>query len=379
MQVLTREERMLRRRGIIIATAGVVSVTPDAVLVRWATQLGASTVAIIFFKMLSIFFFTMSWVMVSEGRTMYPLDRLVHRCRGGLHFMAGIMLIQALVDIFFPLAFLMTYAANVLLLYSLQPVWSALLGWMILRDRLPRRTLFALAGALVAITVMFIPAVMSGQSGGTSEILGNIIAIGLGFCMSAYVLVSRVASTKVPELPIAMASALGALLGAVVVAAYAMLTGTSVLRRVSPLFFVVMAIDGVCVGSIFIAFSIAPKYIPGRPSCSTALEPARRRPNWLAFPARVHSRSVLLAFAFGAHFILRSRLGLDHLQRTVREPQTSLPTANEQASPLHPLRRCNPPAHRGWPRVRRPACRGQVLEAPRHAILGQRSFHVGTT
>ena len=35
------------------------------------------------------------------------------------------------------------------------------------------------------------------------------------------------------------------------------------MKGVSPLFFTAMAIDGVCVGAIFIAFSIAPKYLPG--------------------------------------------------------------------------------------------------------------------
>jgi len=250
---------------MMIAIAGIVSVTPDAVLVRWASHLGAGRLAIVFFKMLSAFSFTIAWVMISEGRTMATPKRLALRCRGGVRYMVGAMVVQALVSIHYPVALLLTYAANVVLLSSLQPVWSALLGWFFLHDPLPVRTLIALVGSVVAVLLMFAPRIVSSQDqhGSSSNDLGMVIAIGLGLGMSAYVLLARTASLKSPDVPLTLASALGALLGALIVAVFTAFTDGSLARGVSPMFFLVMAIDGVCSGSIFIAFSIAPRYIPG--------------------------------------------------------------------------------------------------------------------
>lgn len=242
--------------------AGVVSVTPDAVLIRWATHLGAGRMAIIFFKLLFIFFFMITWVVFSEGRSLMPPQRLIHRCRGGLRFFVTVMIIQGLVDIFFPLAFMLTYAANVLLLYSLQPIWSAILGWIFLRDPLAKHTIVALAGAIISVAIMFSPRLINGQPVGWTD-YGNVIAIGLGIGMSAYVMVSRAASQKAPDVPLTLASAMGALLGGIAVASFASLIGTSTTQGISGLFFLVVALDGICVGSVFIAFTIAPRYISG--------------------------------------------------------------------------------------------------------------------
>lgn len=255
------DEASLKRRGMLIAVAGVVSVTPDAVLVRWASQLGASPPAIIFFKLVWVFSFVMSWVAITEGWTLTKGLRY----RGGIRYFVAIMLLQASIDLFFPLAFMLTYAANVLVLYSLQPVWSAVLGWFLLGDPLPRRTMFALFGALTSVFVMFLPRIMGdeGEDDGSNNDLGMCIAIWLGFAMSCFVVVTRRACQKVPDLPISFATALGALLGAATITAISESTGGSVLKGISPLFFLVTAIDGACVGGVFIAFSIAPRYISG--------------------------------------------------------------------------------------------------------------------
>ena len=49
-------------------------------------------------------------------------------------------LLQASLDSTFSLALLLTYAANVLIFFSLNMLWSAILGSLLLGDRLPRRT-----------------------------------------------------------------------------------------------------------------------------------------------------------------------------------------------------------------------------------------------
>ena len=47
----------------------------------------------------------------------------------------------------FPMFLQTTTAAKGLLLVSLNPLWAALLGWLCLGDKLPRRTIVALLGA----------------------------------------------------------------------------------------------------------------------------------------------------------------------------------------------------------------------------------------
>ena len=58
--------------------------------------------------------------------------------------------INTLVTSGFTLALALTVAARALLLTSLSPLWTALIGWLVLKDRLPRRTIAAVGFALRA-------------------------------------------------------------------------------------------------------------------------------------------------------------------------------------------------------------------------------------
>ena len=55
--------------------------------------------------------------------------------------------INTLVTSGFTLALALTVAARALLLTSLNPLWTALIGWLVLKDRLPRRTIAAVGVA----------------------------------------------------------------------------------------------------------------------------------------------------------------------------------------------------------------------------------------
>ena len=111
-----------RARGVAIAAAGVLCVTPDAVLLRWAQTQGANTASILFWKFFFVFWFTCAWVFYVEKKSAPPegvVKSLYERIKTGpKHFWAAVGL-QISLDVLFSLAFLIIAAARVMIWYSL--------------------------------------------------------------------------------------------------------------------------------------------------------------------------------------------------------------------------------------------------------------------
>lgn len=299
------EDESLQRRGALIAIAGIVAVSPDAVLIRWATRLGASPPTIIFFKQLAAFVVMLSWVSYKEGKTLLRIQRY----RDGLQYFVSFMIIQSSMNIFFPLAFIMTYAANVLVLYSLQPIWTAIFGVLFLGDPLPKRTVVALVCAVCSVCVMFLPQITGEKQGdvGPNNTLGMAIALGVGVGMSSFVVVARRASQKAPDLPISFAAALGALFAGALTAIFSPLFDDSVLRGISPLVLVATTIDGICSGSVLMSLSTAARYIPGVQISLICLIEIVLGPLWVLLiyderpPLYTLIGGILVALTVGAH------------------------------------------------------------------------------
>ena len=80
-----------RARGVAIAAAGVLCVTPDAVLLRWAQTQGANTSSILFWKFFFVFWFTCAWVFYVEKKSAPPegvikslYERIKHLARSAV-------------------------------------------------------------------------------------------------------------------------------------------------------------------------------------------------------------------------------------------------------------------------------------------------------
>jgi drug/metabolite transporter (DMT)-like permease len=78
----------------------------------------------------------------------------------------------------FILALSMTTVANVLVVSSSSPFFSALLGWLLLGERVPLRTWIAMAVAIAGIVVMFVQA-LSGE-GWQGMLLSLVIPVAFG-------------------------------------------------------------------------------------------------------------------------------------------------------------------------------------------------------
>lgn len=252
-----------RVKGSLIAVIGVICVTPDAVLIRWATKLGATMIMVLFWKLFFNVIFGSLMVVVLEHRAGRSIKDMARNAYEGGRLMAAATTIQTLIAVSFPLSFLLSLAANVLLLVAVNPIWCALMSWFFLKETLPWRTVGALGASVGAILVMFLPAIFleSDERPDRRAHLGNLTALFTGFLLSSFLVVARVAGKK-GNVPIGAASVFGAFVAASAIGVAARLQGLPLVGP-SPLFFVAMAIDGFGLASVYLAFSIAPHYISG--------------------------------------------------------------------------------------------------------------------
>lgn len=255
-------------KGVLIATVGVMAATPDGVLIRWATRLGAPPAQIIFWKVLFNGIWGNGMVVafeMSKGRT---LGDIAEDVRVGAKYLSAGTALQAITTVLFPTAFILTYAANVMLCVSLSPLWAGLLGSFFLKESLPRRTKLAITAALFSISVMFLPKLIGAAPATTPSPedddgggFGDAAALLVSVVTACYLVLARAAGMAGCGIEIASGS--GALLAAVLVGAWIAYSGGSIFDHTSPLFYLAMILNGLGLACIYLSFSIAPRYISG--------------------------------------------------------------------------------------------------------------------
>lgn len=105
------------------------------------------------------------------------------------------------------LAMVHTTVANALFTLSASPLITAVLAWVILRERLSRTTLIAIVFAMAGIGLM----VADGLGGGT--ILGNLLALLCAFFFSLFVIFLRLGKDRNMLPSSVIGGAVGALVG----------------------------------------------------------------------------------------------------------------------------------------------------------------------
>jgi drug/metabolite transporter (DMT)-like permease len=108
---------------------------------------------------------------------------------------------SALATIMYINAFRRTSVADVMIITATIPFMTAALGWLWLREREPWATVLASTVALVGAVVMVGGAVAQGH------LMGDLLAVGMAFCMAVMMLIIR-RHRATPMLPAACASAL---------------------------------------------------------------------------------------------------------------------------------------------------------------------------
>lgn len=262
------QKRHQRRKGVAIAALGVLSVTPDAALVRWTQRflIGGSEAPLLFWKNMSAFCFglglslsvcSVNWKTIREGWFYFTLAAL---CQG---FTA----------ITFPISFVLTYASNVLVVNSVSPMFSALLGWMVLGEHLPRRTAIALVSSTASVCLMFGDQLADGN-------LGDALALVNAFVNALFLVTVRAGLRKYPDLPVPISATVGTLFGAIF--ALAFWGNVDDFDRPEQ-FFVPIVLDGICLAGILVALSIAPRYTSAAEISLLSLIEVVLAPVWVYF------------------------------------------------------------------------------------------------
>lgn len=265
-----------RLKGYLFTLAGVIVVTPDAVLVRLAAEQNGTFVWIISIKCLILSVMIFAFVLIQQG-----LQGLVAGVRAGPRLIFAIAFWNAIVTACFPICFQTTTAANALLLISLNPLWAALLGWRVLGDVLPARTVIALVGAALSIALIFVPpaiihsiadrqhaspSIPSNETvisaDGVGNWRGDILSLATGLSLAALITTSRYAAMHKPGIVGAVAMALGGLVAGLVSLIVGLTLDPAAPASFMPAFWPLMVADAGCVGACTIlALTFAPRYI----------------------------------------------------------------------------------------------------------------------
>lgn len=178
--------RALYLRGILLAAAGMVVISPDGMLLH----------AIETAPIWDVLF----WRTFGMGVALSAVLAAVYRRRlPGLLRQQGwpgavSAVLMAVANYLFVLAMLNTSVANTLIILATMPFWSAILGLMLIGEAVGRRTWGAIAVALGGIGIILSGNVGMGFSADT--FIGDMAALGAALCHGLNLVVLRKAGDR---------------------------------------------------------------------------------------------------------------------------------------------------------------------------------------
>jgi drug/metabolite transporter (DMT)-like permease len=163
-----------------ILALGVLCISFPAILVRFTD---APPLAAAFWRkgMAAVILLPMVGWQIRAGR----LDRGTLRS-----LLSGFTGTGLLLAIHFALWFMslrLTTVASSVVLVNTAPLWSAILGWLFLKERVPFRDIAAIALAFAGIAIL----AWGDWNLGAEALLGDVMALGAGFCAAAYLTAGR--------------------------------------------------------------------------------------------------------------------------------------------------------------------------------------------
>jgi len=259
-----------RGKGVLIAVIAVACVTPDAMLLRWARVEGATPWQTAFYKMNIIGGINLCSALYLSG----GLRKLMRGIWTDPLALGFASLIQVGDQLGFTFSFLTNDTARAMLFISLNPVWAALLGCLVLGDRLPRRTIGLLVAGVVSTLIVFLPTVLGFESPASADgdssthqpatLLGDAISLATGLCLASYVTFIRYCAKFRPDAAIDAAPSVGNFLAAAISLFVSRMSGDGVSSGINmDGFLPVVVANAVLVAAFYIGFTLAPRYITG--------------------------------------------------------------------------------------------------------------------
>ena len=188
-----------RATGVMLVLAGGALLSLSGIAMRHMEAAGGWQ--IIFYRSLTFSLVVFLWLAFSY-RT-HVLRAFVRVGRPGL--IAGLSL--GLGSACYVFALLLTTVANALFIISAAPFMAAVLGWIVLRERVRPTTWATMAVALAGIAIMVVGGIRGGR------LLGNLVALGTPVTFAIMLVALRHASDRDMIPAICLAGVVGAVLG----------------------------------------------------------------------------------------------------------------------------------------------------------------------
>ena len=185
------------RKGLALSGLGMLIISPDALLIRLIEDAGHWEIA--FYRTLFMAL-SMTVVMVVRGRR-----ELLGMLRRKVRPVAISALLMAGSNIAFVAAITHTSVANTLLILATVPIFGALFGWAMLRERVAPRTIVAMVVAFAGIALIV-------GSPGSGELTGDLIAVAAAACLGLNIVVVRRAGSAIIVPSMAFGGTLAALI-----------------------------------------------------------------------------------------------------------------------------------------------------------------------
>lgn len=198
-----------RTKGILLTTLGIMAATPDGLFMRLADM---EPWTVIFYRGLMLAFAINLWIRITTGRHAVAAWR-----KAGL-WDAILMISFACTGPCYLFALSMTSVANVLVVTGLAPVVTAILGGLLLREKVTRRAWVAIAIAVLGAVIITAGEVDTSRG---QEALTHLTGILFSFLTALCIAVQTIACRKLPNSDTRASVVAGALMAAVFAAPFA--------------------------------------------------------------------------------------------------------------------------------------------------------------
>jgi drug/metabolite transporter (DMT)-like permease len=161
-------------KGLLLTSLGVLVIVPDALLIR-LIEVDSWTLA--FWRgLLSAVGLAIGLALIYRGRFLAMMLGI-----GAMGLLIGALF--GLGTVTFVWAITHTTAANTLLIVSTGSMFGALFSWLLMREKLARRTLIAMIGTLVGLLVLVAGDLGGGRWDGDLSALATAALAGLTFTL----------------------------------------------------------------------------------------------------------------------------------------------------------------------------------------------------
>jgi drug/metabolite transporter (DMT)-like permease len=232
-------DRSTHLKGLLLTFVAVLVLSPDALLVR---LIHSDVWTLLFWRCL------LTCVMQSIFLAVCYRGRFVQSFRNTGR--AGLLsaAVVAVGGLFFVNSLKHTAAANTLIILAAAPLFSSLLSWLFLREKIARRTWIAISICFGGILLIFSGSLRSGL------LLGDLLALGATLTWASNIVILR-SSKAVNMVP-------ANLLGNLLVVPAALLAGAQPLAVTTPDMLFLLLLGGLVLPVSFTMITQGPRYLP---------------------------------------------------------------------------------------------------------------------